>query len=360
MKRYPVSMPQLGEGERAAVLEVVNSGWLTYGPKVKEFERALAEYLRVHHVFCCSNGTAALHLALLACDVKEGDEVLVPDITYVATANAVKYCGAKPVLVDVDRHTWQIDLLDAQKQVTEKTKAIIPVHLYGVPCNFTEVDDFASKNKLIVIEDAAEALGAKWGSRPAGTAGLCGTFSFYGNKLITTGEGGAVCTNDNVIAKRIYSFRGQCQDADNRYFHNDVGYNYRMTDLQGAIGLAQLDNIEMFLEKRRAVLAAYYLGLTPYMETQLIPEPAYTSAWLFTALCKTALQRTGIASYLNLIGIETRPMFKPLSTMPMYKMHGMEVSADISGRGISLPTYPGLEAEDVQHIVERVKEALHV
>lgn len=352
--RYPVSKPSLGKDEVFAVLDVFESGQITQGPKVAEFERAFAEYLGVQHVVACSSGTAGLHLALAALGLKHGDEVLIPDLTYIATANAVKYVGATPVLVDVDPTTWNLDIHDATEKLTERTKAILPVHLYGTPCNMHAVLKLAEHHDLLVIEDAAEALGGRWNGKACGTIGDCGVFSFYGNKILTTGEGGAVVTNDPDVAHTLRLLRGQGQGA--RRFHHDVlGFNYRMTDVAAAIGLAQLRQIYAFLDRRIDIVATYqqrFHGLLTY------PTETGAAPWLFTALLPKDLSRDDVMEQMEVFGVETRPMFTPIHRQPVYRQWETFPVADaVAPRGISLPTYVELSVEgqlQICDLLERV------
>lgn len=347
----PVSQPSLTELERSLLTSTFDSGQLTYGPTCRHFENLLAARLQVKHALVTSSGTTALHLALLACRIHPGDEVLVPDLTFVATANAVTYCGAAPVLVDVSRDTWCIDLTDAARKLTTRTKAILPVHLYGYPCDMTAITHFADIHGLYVIEDAAEGLGGHHNDRPLGSIGDVGVLSFYGNKILTTGEGGAVLTNDSTIAAEVYSLRGQSMDPSRRYFHTSVGYNYRMTDLQAAIGLGQLERLDSMLYSRCLIFDQYRSRLGDLDH----PHHLDMAPWLYTVLLPANVNRDVIAAaLLDRHGIETRPTFVPLHRLPMYSAghHDTDfpVSTDIGDRGLSLPTYVSLADQHVDLI----------
>jgi len=354
--QYPVGCPDLGPFEAAAVAAVMATGHITHGPAVRRFEDLLAVHLGVKHVIACSSGTTALHLAC-ASIFGPGDQVLVPDVTYVATANAVTYTGAEPVLVDIHPDTWNIDLAQAERRLTPRTRAMIVVHLYGVPCNMDEVLEFANKHDLIVIEDAAEALGGSWNGKPCGTMGLCGTFSFYGNKIMTTGEGGAVVTDDDSLAHDLRLLRGQGQSPNQRFWHELVGYNYRMTDLQAAIGITQLQRLAEMLRFRHEVVQTYRDMLA---EVLSFPEIPGTAPWLFTGLLPEGKSVTEIAQRLLDRGIETRPVFVPMHRLPMYQEQDGEfpVSCYIADHGISFPTYSTLVKRDVQFIVSNLLRAL--
>lgn len=348
--KYPVARPSLGEEELNNVMEVVTKGQLSAGPMVKEFERELADYLDCREVVVCSNGTVALHLALAGIGIGPGDEVIVPDLTYVATANAVAYTGAKPVLVDIERTTWGMDPDDVARKITEKTRAILPVHLYGQAANMNRLMEIAGAYGLRMIEDAAEGLGGSWGGQALGTIGIAGTFSFYGNKVITTGEGGAVVTNNVCFAETLRCLRGQGQHPEQRYFHNRLGFNYRMTDLQAAIGLAQLNRIDEMLKIRRAIFAVYHEVLHDFERVD------GNAPWLFTFLLPKTVERPRVMAELLVREIETRPAFIPLHALPMYcdNPKKFPVAYDIGTRGLSLPTYEALTEEDVKFIAQAV------
>ena len=358
----PVSNPSLGEAERMAVARCLDSGFVTQGRLVAEFEERFAAFLGTPHAAACASGTAALHLALLALGVKPGDEVLVPDLTFVATANAVAYIGARPVLVDVEPDTWNIDLADAERKITARTTAIIPVHLYGRACRMTDVMNLAARYRLWVIEDAAQGLGGEFAGSPLGTIGHAGTFSFYANKVITTVEGGAVVSRFSDVIDRVKLLRGQGQGS-RRYFHEVIGFNYRMTDLHAAIGLAQLDRINDFLAARRAIFALYHECLRlPARQPAWLPTSA---PWLFTVALPAGVSPDVVASELLVRGIETRPVFVPIHQLPAH--HWPEgrfpVAEGASQSGLSLPTYVGVYghvrriAAAVQEIVDGIRSS---
>jgi perosamine synthetase len=261
-KMIPVSMPQLSGNEEKYVLECLKSGWISSaGSFVTRFEEAYANYIGTKYATSCSNGTAALHLALLACGVGPGDEVIIPDLTFAATANAVLYCGAKPVLVDVEEKTWNIDPVLVENVMTSKTKAIIAVHLYGNPCDMDALMAIAERHKVYVIEDAAEAHGAVYRGRKVGGIGHIGCFSFYGNKILTTGEGGMCVTNDKKLLDTMELCKNHGMKKERRYFHEVIGFNYRLTNIQAAIGLAQLEQLPAFIKERSRVTQQYQKSL---------------------------------------------------------------------------------------------------
>lgn len=355
--RYPVSKPSVTARERSLLLGVFDSNQLTHGPTVEAFERSLADKLNVGYVVACSSGTTALHLACAAF-LKSGDEVLVPDLTFVATANAVRYAGAKPVLCDIYPDDWAISLEDAQKRLTPRTKAIVVVHLYGMPANMDHVADFANRHGLVVIEDAAEGLGGKWGKYYLGTLGEAGTFSFFGNKVVTTGEGGAVVTEEKELAEELRHLRGQGQHATRRYYHDVLGFNYRMTEMQAALGIGQLERFAELLHKRSNVMSLYR-AWAKSEGFHCVNESA--APWLFTFYVPRGTNRERLQDVLrDTHGIDTRRTFVPLHELPIYQTkEEYPVATDIGKHGLSLPTYPDLADSDVHYITETVSKEIH-
>lgn len=355
--RYPVGCPSVGEREIAMVVHALKGNELSHGSMVEHFEACFAAALDVKHAIACTNGTSALHLALAALKVKAGDEVLVPDLTYVATANAVAYTGATPVLVDVDATTWNLSLEDAARKVSAKTVAIIPVHLFGVPCDMKSIQIFANNHSLDVIEDAAEGLGGYYDDQALGTLGLCGTFSFYANKVITTGEGGAIVTNDDDFAASVRLLRRQSTSSTDRFWHGELGYNYRMTSMQAAIGLVQAQRMNELLIERHRVVRRYRRELADCLS---FPEVSGMAPWMFTARLPVGVSYAHVEQRMALSGIEVRPIFTPMHQLPMYKRPDCQfpVSTALHRSGISLPTYPDLSDDDVSFIATALRQAL--
>jgi perosamine synthetase len=364
VKRLFVSEPQLNGNEERYVLDCLRTVQLSMGHYVREFEKSFACYVGVEHAIACSSGTAALHLALLAFGVKPGDEVIIPTLTYVATANAVTYCGAKPVFCDVDPLTWCMDPDDLRRRVTKRTVGILPVHLYGHPANMTRLRQMAESFGLWVLEDAAEAHGATYKGASVGALGHAATFSFYGNKIITCGEGGMVTTNNAILAERMRLFRGQGVDTSvHRYHHTVVGYNYRMTNVQAAIGLAQLECIPDKLAKRKEIAYHYRLSFMEHTDSGVVlqgHQPYVEHAnWLVSLLLPEDVDRDAVMAYLDTKGIETRPVFRCMHDLPMYEKNRLYIHADdISARGISLPTHESMTTRDVDLVVSYVIAAL--
>ncbi|HEX7830408.1 MAG TPA: DegT/DnrJ/EryC1/StrS family aminotransferase [Thermoanaerobaculia bacterium] len=355
----PVASPSLTGNEKAYVLDCLESGNISsIGAYVGRFEREFADYCGVRHAVACSNGTAALHLALLAFDVKPGDEIIVPTVTFVATANAVTYCGATPVFVDSEPSTWCLDPADVEAKITPRTRGIIAVHLYGHPANMDALNAIATKHGLFVIEDAAEAHGASWNNRKAGSLADIATFSFYGNKTLTTGEGGMVVTNDDALIERVRLYRGQGMDPQRRYWFPVVGYNYRMTSLVAAVGVAQLERIDWLLARRIEVAQWYRETLADGFAWQVEDPRATHSYWMFSVLLPEGVSAEDTIAAMANDGIETRPIFPPMHTLPPYfeRDGHYPVAESLARRGISLPTWAGLSREDVERVCATLTE----
>ena len=359
----PVSAPVLNGREREYVLDCVDSGWISSaGQYVNRFESAFAEFCGVRHAICCCNGTVALHLALRALDIGPGDEVIVPTLTFVATANAATYCGATPVFVDSEPARWNLDPLLVEAAITPRTKAIIAVHLHGQLAQMDLLQRIAHRHGVALIEDAAEAAGARLDGRPAGSIGEVGAFSFYGNKILTTGEGGMVTTNSDALAERIRSLRGQGVDPARRYWFPVIGYNYRMTNISAALGLAQTENAKWHLRRRREVAAQYRQQLqeVPGIRWQQPLSGAGDVFWMFSIVidgCSVA-GRDAIMQQLMDDLIETRPLFHPVHTLPPYRdprsTDAFPVAVRLAAGGISLPSWGGLTEDDITYVCERL------
>ena len=352
--KHHVSDPCLDYHECGSVEDVLHSGQITMGDAVKEFEVKFGKLVGSEHAVSASSGTSALHLAMLAIGVKPGDEVIVPDLTFIATANAVSYCGATPVFVDVDE-TWGADVEAVRRAVTEKTVGIIAVHLYGAPCRIWDLMELANEHQLWLVEDAAEGLGGSLDNRALGTFGHCGVFSFYGNKVLTTAEGGMLVTDDPGLAARARLYRGQGQTAA-RYEHSVIGYNYRMSDLHAAVGLGQLEHHQASLARRREIIQAYQSRLQGCLSGPIVAE-GVLAPWLYTGVLPAGVERSSFMDELAQQGIETRPTFVPMHDQPCYRRHDGGVfpnSTRIGSRGVSLPTHPNLSDFDVEEIADAV------
>ena len=359
----PVADTNLSGREREYLLEAFDSGWLSgSGPFVERFERGFADYCGVRHGLACANGTVALHLALLAFGVGPGDEVIVPSLTYIATANAVTYCGATPVFADCDPDTWNVSADGMRPLITERTKGIIVVHLYGNPVDMDPVTALAREHGLFVVEDAAEAHGTEYKGRRAGAFGDVATFSFYGNKLMTTGEGGMVLTDDDGLMAKMRLLRGQGMDPARRYWFPMVGYNYRLTNLQCALGVAQLERLPEFLVNRRRLAARYFAVFSdiPGITLQVEQGEGISSWWMFSIRLSDQATRDRVMGALAEAGIETRPLFWPLHMMPPYEQAGGDcpVSEAVGVTGLNLPSGGHVADQDIVRISDAVIEAL--
>jgi perosamine synthetase len=368
MRRHiPVAAPALVGNEKAYVMECLESTWISSnGTYIERFEEAFANFCNVKYALTCCNGTVALHLALMALGVGPGDEIIVPTLTYVATANAVTYCGALPVFVDSEPETWTLNPSLVEENVTPRTKGIIVVHLYGHPVDMDAVLAVARKHGLFVVEDAAEAHGAKYKGKMIGSLSDIATFSFYGNKIITTGEGGMVVTDNDDLSARIRVLKGQGMDPARRYWFSTVGYNYRMTNIAAAIGLAQLEKVDWHIGRRREIAAHYMKHLKDAKGISLQPEKswAYNVYWMISAVLSENLlmSRDYILSGLAELGIETRPFFYPMHTLPIYrelaKGRSFPVADRLAARGINLPSSAALREEDIGFVCSELVRLL--
>jgi perosamine synthetase len=368
LHQIPVAEPDLGGNELAYVTSCLRDGWISsQGPFVRKFEQEFARRIGVPHAIATSSGTTALHLALLALGIGPGDEVIVPDLTFAASINAVLYCGASPVLVDVDRETWNIDPNAIQEVLTSRTKAIMVVHLYGQPAAMAELAAIAARHGLMIVEDAAEALGATYQGRQVGGFGRAAAFSFYGNKLITTGEGGMVVTLDAAVADRIRVLRDHGMNREKRYWHDVVGYNYRMTNLQAAIGVAQLERIDDFIARKIEIERRYREELAgiPGLVFMRAPQDAASVCWLFSCIVDPELggrPRDALISDLTEAGIDSRPVFYPLHSMPLYRQYAgnrqLPSAEWLSGNGLSLPSAVNVSNAEIDYVCNVLKRIL--
>ena len=359
----------LGEKELTYVTDCIKTNWISSkGKYVEEFEKKYSEYCNCEHGVTTTNGTAAIHLALASIGLKKDDEVIVPAFTMIGSVFPIIYCGAKPVLVDSESKTWNIDVSQVEEKITCKTKAIMPVHIYGHPCDMDSILKIAKKHGLYIIEDAAEAHGAEYKGRKAGGLGDVGCFSFYANKIITCGEGGMIVTNSKEIADHARSLKDlSFADGKKRtYLHSEVGYNYRMTNLQAAIGLAQLDRIAEFIEMRRNN-AQFYNKLLKDVKGITLPverEYAKNVYWMYSVTVEKdfCLTRDQLMVELGKKGIETRAFFIPMNKQPVFRNMGwfknenFLVAEELSDKGLCLPSSSALTSEEITYICDSVKE----
>ena len=362
---YPVAEPYLTGKEKEYVNQCLDSNWISSrGEFIEKFEQGFAAYCGREHGIATSNGTVSMHLILHALGIGPGDEVIVPTLTYVAALNAVLYVGATPVLVDVDPATFNIQADDIAQKITKNTKAIIVVHMYGNPCDMSAIEQVANEHNLHIIEDAAEAHGATYNNKYAGSFGTASSFSFFGNKTITTGEGGMILTNDTSLSDRKRILRGQGQHPkDPSYHHQELGFNYRMTNIQAAIGLAQLEHIDSLLEKKRAINTWYQGALKDHIASGvLIPQTPTTgsnpSYWM-NAFVAPNIHHTALKKNLLVHGIETRPFFKPMHQLPYTTDNGPYPQAEyLYTHGTILPSGASLTKDDIDYITDCIKKYL--
>ena len=358
--KYPVYQPSLTGNEKKYVDECLDSTWISSkGKFIGKFEDDFAKFIGVDYATSVCNGTVAVHLALVALGIGAGDEVIVPTFTYIASANPVLVVNAKPVFVDSLSDTWQMNPKDIEAKITDKTKAIVVVHLYGHPCDMDAIMAIAKKHNLYVIEDCAEAIGSKYKGQTVGSFGDIGCFSFFGNKTMTCGEGGMVVTSDAMLADRLRRYKNQGNAKYREYWNDILGFNYRMTNIQAAIGLAQLEQVEGFIEKKRQIAAWYMEELKDYpLEFNKETKDVFHTYWMVSCLVEKADMRDSLREFLKLNGVETRPTFYPIHTMPVYvhEFSKHKVAEDIALRGMNLPSYPALTHEDVKNICTVIKQ----
>lgn len=371
----PISLPHTGEEEWLATKEPIMTGWLTAGPKVREFEEIFAKRHGVKHAMAVTSATTALHLALVALNIKEGDEVIVPAFTWISTANVVLYCGAKVIFVDVDRNTFNIDVNDLKNKITSKTKAIIPVHLFGLCADMDAIKKIA--RSIPLVEDGACAAGAGYKGQPAGSLGTLGCFSFHPRKSVTTGEGGMITTNDDHLAEVISNLRNHGASISEEQRHhgakpyilpdfNMLGFNYRMTDLQAAVGIVQLKKLDLFIDER-AQWAKYYdeqLKDIAWIRTPIVDND-YKQGWqsyvVYIDETKSPITRNAIMEKLQQMGVATRPGTHAPHMLGYYANKYNIKPADFPGAkdcndfSMSIPLFNKMTKEDYLYVVYCLK-----
>ena len=356
--------PNLGELEKKYLQKAIDDGFVsTAGSFVPEFEKKFYEFLGEYNAVSTQSGTAALHLSLYEFNIGKGDEVIVPALTFIATVNPIMYVGATPVFVDVDLNTWNIDIAEIEKNITEKTKAIIPVHLYGNPCNMDGIMDIARKYNLYVIEDSTESLGAKYNGKYTGTFGDLGVFSFNGNKIITTGGGGMIVGGDHKRVEHIRYLANQAKDPQKSYYHSEIGFNYRMTNIEAALGLAQMERLEEFLEKKKLFNKIYKeeLGKQEYIKFQEEYEDAESSYWFTSIVFEKDIDIVNVQKMLREKGIPTRRIFTPIVEFPPYRQYrkgSFECSYNIFEKGLCLPSSTCNSADDIYYVCKTIENMI--
>lgn len=354
----PVYQPSFGTREREYVTRCLDSTWISSrGEFIPRFEQAFASYIGAAHATTVCNGTVALHLAMAALGIGPGDEVIVPTLTYIASVNTVLQTGARVVYAESQESTWNVDVEDIRTRITASTKAVMVVHLYGLPCDMDAISDLCNAHGLLLIEDCAEAFGSLYKGRHVGTWADVATFSFFGNKTITTGEGGMVVCRDQAVHERACHLKNQGVSATREYWHEGLAYNYRMTNLCAAIGLAQLEQADVIIERKRQV-ARWYAEDLHGLPLQLQREQPGTrhSFWMCSVLLADAALRQPLRDYLQRAGIETRPLFPPAHLMPHCGTEqAFPVAQGLSARGINLPSFPALTRGQVAAIAMQIR-----
>ena len=364
--RISVLEPFMTGNELKYVTECIETNWISsQGKFVSAFERIFSEFHNHYEAVAVSNGTVALHLSLMAFGIGEGDEVIVPDLTFAASANSVIHAGARPVFCEIDRDTWCLSITEVEKLIGPMTKAIMPVNLYGQPCELNKLKKLCDFHNLLMIEDCAESLGSKLGERKVGTFGHASTFSFFGNKTISTGEGGMVLFKDAEVANFARRLRDHGMSKEKRYWHDVIGYNYRITNLQAAIGVAQMEKFNLILEKKLKIARIYDKALCDSkLQFQLpcrIPQNLHSN-WLYGVILPSVIDRQEIIDELLHHGIETRPFFYSLHAMPPYKDFSrssqMDHSKEISSKGLSLPSSVNLSDDEVLFVAQKLIDCI--
>lgn len=363
----PVCEPTLGGNEMKYVQRAIETNWISSaGSFIPEFEHRFAEFCGAKYGISCNNGTVALHLALATLGLQPEDEVILPTFTMIATINAVTYCGAKPVLVDSEPDYWQLDVEQVAAKITPRTKAIIPVHTYGHPVDMDPLLALADKHGILVIEDAAESHGAEYKGRRTGGLGRAGVFSFYGNKIITTGEGGMITTSDETLARLAWNLRDHAFSHERHFWHKFIGFNYRMTNLQAAVGLAQTEQLDVFVSARRRNAALYTERLTGIPGIVTPPEASWARNvfWMYGIMVDEhayGMNRDQLRHVLAENGVETRTFFIPMHCQPVYwqqfKGQRYPVAEQLCRRGFYLPSASSLTLAEIEYVTDVIRAA---
>jgi len=356
--------PSITQKEVDYVLDAVKNGWYeNWSEYIDRFEKKFAEYIGAKYAIPTSSCTGALHLSLAALKIKEGDEVIVPETTWVATAAVVKYVNATPVFVDIDRDTWTISPERIDKAITKRTKAIIPVHLYGHPSDMDPIKKIASEHSLYVIEDAAPSIGAEYKGKKTGTLGDVAAFSFQGAKLMVTGEGGMLVTSDDEIYERASFLANQGRDPQIPFWINEIGLKYKISNIQAALGLAQLERIDELIGKKRDIYNWYRTRLADIDGIQLSTEKNWAKSihWMTSIILDNSanMERDELRSKLLKMGIDTRPLFPPISGFPMFKKENNPIAEFVAGNGINLPCALNLSKDKIDFVSECLIDLLN-
>ena len=360
--KVPQFMPWIGDDEYTAIKACFDDNWITEGPRAKEFNQKLCDLIGVKYGVFAPNGTLAIYLGLRALNIGPGDEVIVPDFTFIASASAVEMAGATPVFCDINVDDLQINIADCTRLLSHKTKAIMPVHIYGFSANMDEVMAFAKEHKLFVIEDAAQALGIKWDGKGCGSFGDVATFSFFADKTITTGEGGFVCTNNKDVHEELLYLRNQGRINRGTFIHPRIGYNFRMTDIQMAVGLSQLKKFNTIIERKNEIFRLYKHLLSDVEAINVLtPNDKINPHIPFRVVFMTKEKSEGLMKYMGENGIETRTFFYPLHMQPCMKQFSqnhklLKNSIYAYEHGVCLPSYVALEAKQIEYVCSVIKK----
>ena len=363
----PLSRPDIDERDIQSVINVLKTPYLSIGPKIVEFENRIANYVGRKFAIGVNSGTSALHLILKSIGIGEGDEVVTTPFSFIASANCILFEGARPVFVDIEEETLNMNPELIEEAITEKTKGILPVDVFGHPCAWDEIMDIAQKNELYVIEDSCEALGAEYKGERCGSFGIAAAFGFYPNKQVTTGEGGMIVTDDEVLANLCRSMRNQGRGEDMSWLnHERLGYNFRLDEMSAALGISQLEKIEQILEKRAKVAHQYMIRLREIDEVtvQFIRKDVVMSWFVFVIRLKEGIDRDGVMKYLKENGVSSKPYFPPIHLQPFYvkqygyKLGDFPVTERISNQCLALPFYNSISNNEIDIIVDILKEAI--
>jgi perosamine synthetase len=361
MKRIPVANPFINKLEAREVFNTINSGWITMGKKVKTFEEKFAKLVHAKYALATNNGTSSLHLCLRAIKVQSGDEIIIPNITYISTINVVLYENALPVIVNSSPFDYNIDPDEVEKKITKKTKAIIGVDMHGLPFDYDKLNKIAKKYKIELIADSAEAFGASYKNKKIGTVAKLHSFSFFANKNITTAEGGMITTNNSRVYKKLKLLRNHGQTR--RYYHTELGYNYRMTDITAAFGLVQLKKLKSIIIKKNNLAKRYkhYFLNHPYINIAFEPNYIFEHSWYnFTITVKSKKFREFLRINLDKLGIETRVSFRALSKQPFIKANSkincsnLKKSELAVDRLLNIPIYASMTFNDQRYVFESI------
>ncbi|MBX3721896.1 MAG: DegT/DnrJ/EryC1/StrS family aminotransferase [Turneriella sp.] len=369
MKRMILTAgPSITDLEINYVTDAIKNGWNeNWNSYLARFEKKMADYNEVRHALSTSSCTGAMHLILLALGIGPGDEVIVPELTWVATASAVKYTGATPIFADVDINTWTIDPVSVRKKISARTKAIMPVHLYGHPAEMDQIMTIATEFNLLVVEDAAPAVGAEFKGKKTGTFGNAGAFSFQGAKMLVTGEGGMLITNDSELHAKIVQLgdHGRSRNPETPFWIDQLGYKYKMSNLQAALGLAQLERVDELIAKKRQIFSWYQSRLANIPGLQLNEEASWAKSiyWMSSIFLRKTfkLDRDGLIKALKVDQIDSRPVFPTISKYPMWKTDAINpVATEIGRNAINLPSGHNLQEDQVDYICKSIIRNLGV